>query len=231
MLDATQYETLNNTIRTAARMVLESPLADTLNNYSRTAAENAAAAEEIAYLNLEFHLRGESETETSETYCTLYVKYDGWSWDTTTHEDGSIWRTYATEITVNWPCHGASSPEIARKRTAFYDRVIELADGIKSTIQTKVDVCIRTAEEQAKLLEEQAARAAQINLENTLKAAANVVRKGMRVDSARPVPSALLPDVAPGAYDIVCLDYNGKVERKFHLYVDQDTGALLTRLS
>jgi len=227
MMDPTKYAELYAAIRTAAKMILESPLAVGMYSGSRASLEALATTDSPSYINVDLRLSG----ETLNTSCTLCFKWDSLNYDADVHEDGSTWRTYKTLCEVNWPSHGSCSPAVAKERMDFYAQCIELAAAIESATVRQVEICVRTPEEQKAAEEATRIRIAEQKLNRALREAADVVRKGMRVNQDRSVPMALLSGVAVGSYKFTCEDYGGKVERRFNLWVPQYGWARLTRLS
>ena len=61
-------------------------------------------------------------------------------------------------------------------------------------------------------------------LQATLVAAADVVRKGLREGAERELPLALLPGVEVGTYNLERSDYNGKVKRTYIVVVGLGMG-------
>jgi hypothetical protein len=162
-------------------------------------------------------------TEQIDTSCDLYVRFDtiDWTRDLKPREDGSIWRNYKFRVEVNWPSHGDTRPALAKARLEFYTRVVELTEAINAEIGDGIAVCIRTAEEQAAFMAEQERKAEEARIERVLHEAADMVRKGMRVGQDRNIPSSLLPGIKTGVYPVSRDDYNGKVERKYTITVDE----------
>lgn len=154
-------------------------------------------------------------------------------YDPDSREDGSLWRAYTIWYQVTISGYDGKGSTL-NKRLPFYSAVAAIAEAMDAVTAEKVTVLVRTAEEEAEKKKLEAAQVLKNQIDCELRAAVDLVRGGMRLGGTKSVPIALLANVPQGHHTVVFSDYNGKITKRYTVWVDRSQSrafhsAVLTR--
>jgi hypothetical protein len=220
-----QIETVYGTIQAFAKAILENPLACSVNSDVNLAEiVNETDLEKIGSSQLQVGFSVDNANSWSSD-ASIRLRIERGDYNGSAHEDGSIWTTYHATVTTDWNSCRDNTPTVAFNRAQLVYRVAQLGSELAEKFSGTAEVCVRTAEEQAKHVEEEKLQAEARKIKSACRIAADTVRRAMRVGNDRNVPAALLAGVPNGVYELEFSDYDGRVERKYTLIVQQPDSA------
>ena len=187
-------EVIKSAMETAARLILQSPVAAKLTPRDREDMQEWAAGEAFnaEHPHRRFSL-GIASADGSFSDTNLTVEFGAFGPEVRHEEDGSVTHVVKRRLGVNWSSHGSCDFKLAAERVKTYQEVCELAQTLADALPESVSWCHQTAEERKVAIDKAQAEREAAAIERRVYDIVSSVKSGMRVGSVRDVPMEYMP--------------------------------------
>lgn len=187
-------EAIKSAMETAARLILQSPVAAKLTPRDREDMQEWATGEafDAEHPHRRFSL-GILSVEDRYEDTNLIVDFGTFGPEVKYEADGSVTHTWKRKIEINWSSHGSCDFKLAVARVKTYQEVCELAQALADALPESISWCHQTAEERKVALDKAQAEREAMAIDRRVYDLTASVRSGMRVGSVRDVPMEYMP--------------------------------------